>query len=223
MIGSVLGLLITVGIPVGAAVYFLVRKDGSVWFFAAGIGAFVVTQLLIRIPLLQYLGKNWEWYMLLPYNNLVLYFAFQGITAGLFEETGRWIGFRCVGRKQRTFRWIDGLAFGLGHGGVEAVWVGVSGILPALMAGNVDWTGLIAGAERLFAMMIQIGLSFVVLTGVKRRQPRYWVLAVVLHGLVDFLLILGNVWIVEGLVAVEGIAALVMALRIRKQWDTCPL
>lgn len=215
MIGSVVGFLLAVGIPVGAAVFFLWCRDKSFRSFLAGAAAFGISQLVLRLPLLRWLGQNCEWYIFMPYTNTALYFIFQGITAGLFEETGRWIGLSLTGRNQK--RWVDGLAFGLGHGGIEAMWIGFQGILPVIINKTPGWMGLISGVERMFAVMIQVGLTFVVLYGVRRRQVRYWILAVLLHGLVDFLIILGNVWIVEGILSCEAMIAAIWVLYTRKK------
>ena len=136
ILGNVVGFLLMLGVPLAACIYYLWRRDGRIWMFFAGILSFTVSQLLIRIPLLQYAGKKWEWLMLLPYTSLVLYYGFLGLTAGLFEETGRWAAFGLMKRRRRALDWKDALALGLGHGGVEAVWVAVSGLL----AGNLDFT-----------------------------------------------------------------------------------
>ena len=86
ILGNVIGFLLMLGVPLAACIYYLWRRDGRIWMFFAGILSFTVSQLLIRIPLLQYAGKKWEWLMLLPYTSLVLYYGFLGLTAGLFEE-----------------------------------------------------------------------------------------------------------------------------------------
>ena len=129
ILGNVVGFLLMLGVPLAACIYYLWKRDGRIWMFFAGILSFTVSQLLIRIPLLQYAGKKWEWLMLLPYTSLVLYYGFLGLTAGLFEETGRWAAFSLMKRRRRALDWKDALALGLGHGGVEAVWVAVSGLL----------------------------------------------------------------------------------------------
>lgn len=220
MIAGILGMLICVGIPAAAAVYFGRRRDGTLYLFLLGVLSFLVSQLFLRMPLVGWLGSHWDTFMLLPHTNPVLYYAVMGFSAGIFEETGRYVGFRCFGKGRTS--WMDGLAFGLGHGSFEAAYIGVIGILPALLSGKADGMAipiLLSAMERLFAMMIQIGLTFVVLYGVKKKKFRFWWLAVLLHGMVDFLLILGNPMILEGLIAAEGIFAMGLVLRKRKKWD----
>lgn len=53
----------------------------------------LVTQMILRIPLLGYLKTNWEWFMILPYSHYFIYMAIAAFSAGVFEETGRIVGF----------------------------------------------------------------------------------------------------------------------------------
>lgn len=52
----------------------------------------------------------------------LLYAAYGGIAAGVFEETGRLVGFRFFLNKNS--QWEQGVAYGLGHGGLELVCLG---------------------------------------------------------------------------------------------------
>ena len=219
ILGNVIGFGLMLGVPLAACVCYLWKRNGRIWMFLAGLLSFTVSQLLIRIPLLQYAGKNWEWLMLLPFTSWVLYYGFLGVTAGLFEETGRWVAFKIMKRKRQNLDWKAALALGLGHGGVEAVWVAVSGLL----AGSLDFTvdggrALLGGLERLFAMTLHVGFSFLIFKGVKEKKARWWLLAVLLHGLTDFQLVIGNIAVVEGLLAAEAAGTLVLLGRfIRKE------
>ena len=55
-------------------------------------------------------------------SNPLLYAAYGGIAAGVFEETGRLVGFRFLLNKNS--QWEQGVAYGLGHGGLELVCIG---------------------------------------------------------------------------------------------------
>lgn len=217
MLPAIISFAVCIGIPAAGAIYFLHRRDGTFLTFATGVLCFYISQPLIRIPLLGILGQKSDWFTLLPYTNIVLYFLFMGFTAGLFEETARYIGLK-IFRKNRI-SWMDGLAFGLGHGGCEAVWLFISMVLPVIRQGQAA-PGLILGAwERLFTMMLHIGLSFVVLYGIKIKQKRYLALAIALHTIVDFLIIIGNVWIIEGLITLEGFISIILVLKCKKNFD----
>ena len=66
ILGNVIGFLLMLGVPLAACIYYLWKRDGRIWMFFAGILSFTVSQLLIRIPLLQYTGKKWEWLCFFP-------------------------------------------------------------------------------------------------------------------------------------------------------------
>lgn len=114
-------ILITLLGPVLFAVIFLLKnrpKPGVASVFA-GAGTFILFALILEqlfhflilkvIPGLGDMITGNVWLM-----------AFYGsIAAGVFEETGRFIVMKFVLRKSRE--WKHGMAFGIGHGGIEAI------------------------------------------------------------------------------------------------------
>lgn len=176
----------------------------------------MVSQLLIRIPILQLVLPGFGWYSLLQLNPWG-YGLFLGLTAGLAEESARWIAIGAFLRERHSLE--HGLAFGLGHGGVEAMLLvgpnmiaglamvlsGQGAMFPA-EAGSV----LMAGAERLFAIAFHVGASLLVMYGVREgRALGYWIAAVALHTVLDAaVVILPTVFGVGGL-GIELYAAVV--------------
>jgi len=107
--------LICFTVPFVLAVVFKKKGLGTwkaFWFGALG---FLVLQMFIRIPLLQVIGIQ-TWFISM---NLVLLALFLSTTAGLFETIGRYLVFKLLLRKNRSYG--DGLMAGLGHGGIEAI------------------------------------------------------------------------------------------------------
>ncbi len=203
--------IICFGLPLGCVLYLLLAKKRAFIPVLVGAAVFVVFQLIIRIPLMQYVLAPMDWWTDMVQRPW-LYGIFLGLTAGLFEEFGRYLGYRTLLRKRS--RWIDGFAFGVGHGGIEAILlVGMANInslviaqminagqfdqISALMpAGTADqlMTQLttlqpfdiyLGGFERICAMLIQIALSILVLMAVRKR--RVWVVwvAVLAHMIID--------------------------------------
>jgi uncharacterized membrane protein YhfC len=184
--------LICFGIPI-AGVLILSKKVGKALKpFLKGMVAFTVSQLILRIPIISIVLPNFTWYQLLQLN-LYPYGIFLGMTAGIFEETARLI-FMKLFLKNRT-RLGDGLAFGLGHGGIEAmVLVGVNCIATMIMypMGYFDlsdtgcMTLLVGGFERIFAIAFHVGASLIVLYGIRtNRILRFTALAILLHAYID--------------------------------------
>ena len=216
MFPAIVSFIVCVGIPLAGAIYFLRRHDGTFSAFLTGVLCFFISQPLLRVPLLNLLRLKTEWLSLLPYTNIVLYFLFMGFTAGLFEESARCAGFALLGKKH--MRWTDGIAYGLGHGGCEAAWLFFTQVLPLALQGNAGFGVLVGAWERLFTMIVHAGLSLLVLYGVKTRRIRWFLLAILLHTLIDFLLIFGNVWILEGLITLEGALALLLIIKCKKKF-----
>ncbi len=184
-------------------------------YFWFGALVFLVFQLLTRIPLAAMLQNtvlasllrtstafNWIWLVVLA------------VTAGLFEEVGRYVGYRLfMGREQKT--WSKAVMFGLGHEGLESmVLVGGQIVLTLLSiaiisAINVNslpvaqrqtiiqqvasinalpvWFPLLAAWGRLWSFPLQVALSVMVLQVFRRHQMRWLFLAILFHTLIDFL------------------------------------
>lgn len=204
-------IIICFGLPLGCILYLLIAKKRAFMPVLVGAAVFVVFQLLIRIPLIQYGLAPMDWWAGMVQHPW-LYGIFLGLTAGLFEEGGRYLGYRTLLKKRQ--RWIDGFAFGVGHGGIEAmVLVGlnnisnlfvaqminsgqydqISSLMPQAAAQDllIQMTSLqafdiyLGGFERLCAFIIQIALSLLVLMAVRKRKLYIAGIAVVAHMLVD--------------------------------------
>lgn len=121
IIGCVLSLLVSTVLPVGFIIWYGFRHKGegvvSAWIIGA-IG-FLVPQMFIRVPILQFLNRT-EGFMEFTVNHFVLYALALGVTAGLFEYAGRFLVAKYIDKKGRLNYTIS-LAAGLGHGGIEAI------------------------------------------------------------------------------------------------------
>ncbi len=85
--------------------------------FILGVASFAASQLLLRIPLLGEL-QNAVWFNMFAMTQPLLCGVLVAFSAGLFEETGRFVALKLINRDLLT--WENGVIFGLGHGGVEA-------------------------------------------------------------------------------------------------------
>lgn len=206
--------LVCVLVPLGAMLGIWSRRDGSgsrrwprVWrAFWCGALAFTVSQVLLRIPLMTLVVPQFPE----PVAGFLLSGPVASYTAGLFEETGRLVVMLLL--LKAFHRWIDGVSFGLGHGGIEATlivglstvnnlvvatlintgqWDAVAAALPAEQTAQIHgalvdaapWMFLLAGVERLAAMTLHIACSLIVLAGIVHgRKLIAWIAAVVLHG-----------------------------------------
>lgn len=236
-------LLVCVAVPVGAFAWIATRRNAAggrrwpgVWrALLAGALAFVVSQLLTRIPLMALVVPN----LGSEVSGFLLSGPVASYSAGLFEETGRLVMMLLLLKAFR--RWIDGVTFGFGHGGIEAIaltglamvnnlvmavlinigqWPTIAAQLPAetatqafdALTTTAPSAFLLAGMERLSAISLHVACSVIVLAGVVHgRKLVAWLIAVVLHGSFNLLAVLGLAagWpalVVEVLLAVLAVA-----------------
>lgn len=215
----VLSLLFTVlvcfGVPLGGMLLARKRFQGRWGLFLAGALTFFISQICLRLPLIQFVLPNFEWYLVLPFHVWHLGF-FLGATAALFEEVARWLAMRLLRRRGRLEPGLgNGFAFGLGHGGIEAVFlVGINAlvmlVMTALGAYPIEMfpfeTGKMfaSGAERLSTLAFHVGASLIVMYGIAaRREARYLLLAFVLHTVTDAAVIILPTRFGVGIMAME--------------------
>lgn len=232
-------------LPALVAAALIMGKKASWKSFLVGAAAFFVSQGLIRMPVL-YLLNNTAWYSLVTISSPILSIVAIALSAGVFEESGRYIGTRLFLKKELT--WRNAVVFGLGHGGMEAFlltgigYLGGPGVFQTgylralydIIAGRPDisilnspsWAFLMGGAERILAICIHIGMSALVLYAVKYRKVQYLIYAILFHGLVDcswtVLKDLGvslGIWGTEGLIAAFAVVSLLFAILLRRPLD----
>src|SRR5690625_180516 len=223
MAGIVFTLCISIGLPLIAFIYACIKKKYIP--FLLGTLAFIISQMLIRLPLIQYLQDNSPTYMMFSITKPLLFSIIIGLSAGVFEGLARYIFMRFF-MTQRD--WQSGFLFGAGHGGIEAILlVGIGSIMMLFLPNAMTSNGafFIAGIERLFAMLLHIGLSIIVLQGVVQRKFIYVLIAILIHGFVDALVGILPLYLGAGasLVAIEvalaltAIAVLSYSLMIKRK------
>lgn len=208
-----------------------------------GAAAFFVSQICLRLPILSALGTQ-NWFLSFA-ENTIPYVVVLAFTAGLFEESARYVGARVLLKDRRQFR--DTVAFGLGHGVCEAVLiVGLtevsnlvfclmldSGALspsdPALKA-SVDALMAVAPStvylaiwERIFTVLFHVFAAVLIFRGVREKKLRYYWYALAAHTAVDTGSVLlsrfGNVWAGELWVGAAGAVGLILTLRLRRSFE----
>jgi len=205
--------LIAIGAPFLAYFLFRARLTLSLRNILVGAVCFILFSFAIELPLNNYLlasnPVSAAWFKAHGW----IYALYGAFAAGLFEETGRLVGFGLLARKS------DGagtaLAYGIGHGGAEAIIVGGLGIFQSLVLaflynhGKLDqvlsakfspdklaaihsklahltfFNALPGGFERLSALTLQIALSFLVWRAVTRKEWRFYFLAILAHTAFD--------------------------------------
>ena len=228
-ITNFLGMII---LPVIAWIYFSRRFKLSRKLLLAGGLTFIASQVP-HVPLtlaLTPLFKSW---------GNIAYAITLGLLAGLFEETARFILFKFILKQTRS--WRHGIFVGLGHGGTEAIILGIlaglafvnmlvyrnidlSSVIPATQLEIVKqqvaayWStpiyiAVLGMVERIFAICYHVAFSVMVLYGIITNRPVWYGVAVLWHTVVDGLYAyLGLLQI--GALSLEGIMGLLAVVSI---------
>jgi uncharacterized membrane protein YhfC len=197
-IAFIIAVLIEIIVPLIIAV-IIARKYKTSWaIFFLGMLLFFVS--MIRVPLNSYVSGIIQ-------SKIPAIYVVPGIlllasiTAGIFEEGVRVLAFGAIIKKKDYY---NGLMYGIGHGGggESMMFVGLStlanfiiyrffpGILPEasiMQLNNTQWYMPIVGAlERIFAIIIQLALSVLVMNAFIKKRYYFITIAVIIHIVVDF-------------------------------------
>lgn len=200
--------------PIALGLFIGVKNRGVKGFFfclLAGASSFFIMQIVIRLPILSVLGTlgiTGSFAASAP----LAYLLVLALTASLFEGAGRLLSIKLL-MKDRL--WANGaVAHGIGHGGLECLYIGALTQLNNLLflfmiqSGTIDRLGLPAdtvnqivsqlGAaqpyefalsllERLAVLLLQIALSIFAVYAVRYRKWPWLGVMFGIHFLVDFL------------------------------------
>ncbi|WP_066052337.1 YhfC family intramembrane metalloprotease [Robertmurraya korlensis] len=167
---------------------------------------------------------------------------YGGFAAGIFEELGRYFLFIWLLKKYQDFK--GGLSFGVGWGGIEAVVIALSTVVPFILfatminagtfdssigaslpsdqAATIKETVLNQGVshylwgipERFFALLMQIAFTLLVLLAVIKKKLLYVLLAIVAHAAIDFPVTFYQTGYIKSLWVIEMYLAFVGVLSI---------
>lgn len=250
IIFMIMTIIISVAVPIIALIYFKKTKRMTWKPVLVGILIFIIfsqiLEKLLHVYMLQLNVQTAEWL-----KNPYLYALYGGLAAALFEEGGRLFGYLYLLKKYRA--WKDGIAYGIGHGGMEAILIGGVGSIQYITFSFLINSGgfnqvlstpnapvaalttfknhllhdpsyyyLLGSFERLFAFILQLALSVLVLYAVKKRKAIIFWLAVLIHFIVDFLATLTqslklNIFLTEGFLLVIAVLSIVFLLK-SKAW-----
>lgn len=207
-----IGAFATTLLPVIILIVLGVRKKLSVTPMFIGVLAFFVSQVVLRLPILSVLGTQ-SWFKSFAENNYIVYVVvIGGFTAGLFEETARYLGVKFILKKQRGYQ--DAISFGLGHGFCEAILITgltfINYLIYCIMinGGTFDTlakampsataqqlisvlTAATAGniyigiAERVFAVTYHVFATVLIFKGINSKKIGYYFLAILAHTILN--------------------------------------
>ncbi len=248
IIARILNFSLMIGLPLVLAVY-LSHKLKTEWkLFGIGCVTFVLSQVFhipfnqwILNPLVESLGLSISQSGI----QLAIVGVIYGLSAGLFEEITRYLGYRFWIRENRD--WKSALMYGAGHGGIEAIILGglvlaafiqimalrgqdLATVVPAdqleLARAQIEaywaapWPMALLGAvERVIAITFHISATVLVLESFRRKNFVWVVYAILWHMALDAVAVFAaqtwNPYVTEGLLGVFALASLGIIFGLR--------
>ncbi|MEA5026921.1 MAG: YhfC family glutamic-type intramembrane protease [Erysipelotrichaceae bacterium] len=226
LIACIFLVVVAFGFPIAVLLYLLISKRQYLLSFLVGIFTFLIFQVFTRIPLIQIVLPNMSWYFILQNKYVILYCLFLGLTAGLFEEVGRYIMMKLFMKKRHRF--IDAVVFGLGHGGIEAVLlVGINALLLLVQNQSIAGNSLslyLSGTERISAMILHVTWSIMVMKSIRTNKQIYLIMAFIGHALLDSAVALlsmsgFDMIMLELILLIIAVFSLIYIMRYALHWE----
>jgi len=221
-----ISVIVSFGFPIALFIFFYKRYKAKIIPFIVGMVSF-----FIFASLLEGLVHNIVLGKFALREKPVIFIIYGALMAGIFEETGRFISFKILKLKYNGIE--TGLAYGIGHGGIEAILLAGLAMIGTMIfsinanMGNYNtaenlgqinaqitaiasmpsYTFLISGMERVFAICIHISLSIIVFYSVfAKNKMRLYFLAIILHAIIDVPAMLFQVGFIKSVMPVEILA-----------------
>ncbi|MBN2387813.1 MAG: YhfC family intramembrane metalloprotease [Anaerolineales bacterium] len=239
--------LLMIAMPIALAVVLTrrFRMGWGIWWI--GVSAFILSQI-------GHIPFNWAMGLVFDNSTAMIYWdplakrvfnaIFLGLSAGVFEELTRYLVLRFWARSARS--WRNAVLFGAGHGGIEALILGVLvlvnyflflslrdadlsilGAQQDLAAQQIQvywsypWYDTLLGAlERLFTIPCQIAMAVMVMQAFIRRKIGWLFLAIGYHALLDASAVLGvtylGIYWTEALIGGFAVLSMVFVFLLRQ-------
>lgn len=108
--------LLGIAIPVCLSVYMIRKHRARLSTILIGAGTFILFALVLETIMHQLVLKGPHGASIM--DNTLLFAIYGGLAAGVFEETGRFLSMKFLMKKEPSTP-LPGVAYGVGHGGVE--------------------------------------------------------------------------------------------------------
>lgn len=236
----VFSLLVSIALPIGGIIFLKKKYNVSLKVFFIGAAAFFISVQILEAPIHSYFLKlnssTAEFLLSTP----AAYMLYGGLMAGIFEETARFICFKFILKERDVVSGITyGVGHGGIEAILIGAISSINSIVYATLinknafqsmmeaalvpkdvinstysqfvnSSSIMW--LMPGIERIIAVMIHIALSIIVLYAVKERKYIYYVIAILLHAIIDFPAVLYQVGVIKNVFIVEGILVILVLL-----------
>lgn len=194
------------------------KKLRYIYLLMLGFLSFFISQIMLRIPLLNFLAKN-PGFVVFQLQNALLVGCLIAISAGVFEEVFRFLFRRFLIRD--SIKIAEPVIFGIGHSLMEIIYI----FTPVVLASGLSVISPLAVVERIFATLLHIEFSIIIWNGfLTNKKYSYLFLAILLHSLCDIIIpIAGSlgvgIYVTEILFLLDVAVTGVISLKInRLEW-----
>lgn len=243
----VLNFLLMLALPLVVANWLGQRFRPGWGLFGIGAATFILSQVG-HIPFNALIQQQTSWLPtdLSSNTNLIIYALFLGLSAGVFEETARYLTYRFWAKDARS--WAKGMMLGAGHGGIEAMLVGLLGLINFTAVAAMS-RGMLLNTvsaemmptvqaqiqavfatsplmiplgflERVFAVTFHLAASLLVMQVFVRGQIRWLGASILLHTTFNatavFLAVRTNPYLTEAALAAFALLSLALIIWLRR-------
>lgn len=241
IIFMVISLIISLALPIGGIIYLKKKYKVSFKIFFIGMLAFFISVQILEAPIHSYflsINKTTSEFLL---NTPIAYMLYGGLMAGIFEETARLVSFKYLIKNRDDISavtygvghgGIEAILIGgmsslnaiiysvlINKGGFQSVMEGALVSKDVISATHDQFVNtssyiwLMPGNERIIAMIVHISLSILVFYAVKERKYIYYVMAIIIHAIIDFPAALYQLGVIDNVILVETII-LILAIAL---------
>lgn len=244
ILGMVLTLLITLVAPIVLWVIIAKRLKGISKAIIAGALGFIISQVIIRIPLLQLISVN-ESVQQFSVDNKYMFILILAFSAALFESFGRLVVLKILSKNGLSYNGAFGAGFG--HGMSEAILlIGLTYINNIVISVMINMNNLpqgepydsynkifletdpalfyAAGIERIMTVLVHIGLTVLLAYMITRKKTIFgFILCIGIHTVLDFSVVsinsyTGNVWISLAVLLAFAVVSLMYIIGIKNKF-----
>ncbi len=242
ILGMIVSMVFAIGIPIALLLVGKIKFKAKLSSFFIGCSVFLVMALILEQILHFFVLSNTGTIIT---GNVWIYALYGALAAAVFEETGRFIAMKYFLKKNRNFQnaFMYGVGHGGFEAIIIVGLSSVANIVSSMMINNgmmeqslsyadaatatttfnslqVLWTTpsyqfYMAGAERLFAIILQIGFSLIMYQALKAGKKYMVLAAFALHFVVDFIVVVLNsmvpIYVIEIVVGVLSISVMLLA------------
>ena len=169
--GVILSFIFELFTPLTASFIWINYYNGRLKCILFGVLGFFISVILETLFLsfiTYHIDKNSD-----------IFYAFTGISPGVFEETGRYIFLKYLLSSDKNKN--ISVSYGIGHGGIECIIIGFSFLSYLFIKDKITekgglkesitfFTGVMSASERLFSFILQISLSVIIYKAIKEKK-----------------------------------------------------